>query len=119
MYRNPQPLVWTNWMGVAFPGDGAFSGGEGNAPNLNAGIGGGGDGAARDASVGHGICGDAMPRNAFTAASGLYGPTVRMRWSLCSDPIANEAPMGAYARAYLTPPNPAHTYSTPRATGCA
>ena len=77
MYRNPKPLVWTNWMSAAFPGDGAFAGGVGNAPNLNAGIGGGGDGAAREASVGHGICGDMMPRNAFTAASGLYGPTVR------------------------------------------
>ena len=98
MYRNPKPFGWTNWMGVAFPGDGAFSGGKGNAPNLNAGIGGGGDGAALDASRGHGICGDMMPRNAFTAASGFYGPTVRMCRFSSPPPLPPASPKASLRR---------------------
>ena len=41
MYRDIKPVEWTNWMGITVPGDGSFNPGEGNAPNLNAGIGGG------------------------------------------------------------------------------
>ena len=41
MYRDVKPVEWSNWMGITVPGDGSFNPGEGNAPNLNAGIGGG------------------------------------------------------------------------------
>ena len=62
-------------QGIWIPGPGSFVPGEGNAQNLNAGIGGGGDGWATENTVGHGLCGDTMPRNGFTAASGVYGPS--------------------------------------------
>ena len=41
MYRDNKVVGWSNWMGITVPGDGSFNPGEGNAPNLNAGIGGG------------------------------------------------------------------------------
>lgn len=60
-------------MGITVPGDGSFNPGEGNAPNLNAGIGGGVNGAERELSEGHGLCGDIGSRRAFEV--GPYGKT--------------------------------------------
>lgn len=71
-YRDDPPYVWTNW--VSIKSDGSFDGGIGNAPNLNANIP-GVSGWSVEQTRGHGICGDEMPRNAFTAKSGIYGPT--------------------------------------------
>ena len=52
-------------LGLTVPGDIGFNPGEGNAPNLNAGIGGGPSGAKREKEVGHGLCGDKGDRRAF------------------------------------------------------
>ena len=58
-YRDVKPASWTHWMGITVPGDGSFNPGEGNAPNLNAGIGGGVANEVRGSSAGgHGLCGD-------------------------------------------------------------
>lgn len=66
-------IGWTKWMGITVPGDGSFNPGDGNAPNLNAGIGGGVGGLAQETTVGHGLCGDLGWRKGFE--SGLYGAT--------------------------------------------
>lgn len=75
MYRTAphKPVTWSNWVGIRVPGDASFDGGEGNAPNLNAGIGGGLAGAVKERDEGHGLCGDVATRNAFNA--GKYGAT--------------------------------------------
>ena len=50
--------------------------GEGNAPNLNAAIGGGAANQDKGSQAGgHGLCGDLGGRNGFMA-NGAYGPTV-------------------------------------------
>jgi len=66
-------IGWTKWMGITIPGDASFNPGEGNAPNLNAGIGGGYAGMERELSEGHGLCGDIGSRRGFT--DGPYGAT--------------------------------------------
>jgi predicted carbohydrate-binding protein with CBM5 and CBM33 domain len=63
----------TNWVGITVPGDGSYIEGQGNAPNLNAGIGGGVAGAERELSIGHGLCGDLGDRKGFS--EGPYGRT--------------------------------------------
>ena len=66
---------WTKWVGLVVPGSGAFMEGEGNAPNLNAAIGGGAANQDKGSQAGgHGLCGDLGGRNGFQAG-GAYGPT--------------------------------------------
>ena len=59
-YRAERPVSWTNWMGTTVPGDGAYNPGEGNAPNLNAAIGGGGSNAYGAQPGAHGLCGGSV-----------------------------------------------------------
>jgi len=74
---NPKPRQYrdetANWVGIVIPGDGAITMGSGDAPNLNAGIGGGPNGAAMEKQIGHGLCGDLATRRAFEV--GPYGAT--------------------------------------------
>ena len=66
---------WTKWVGLVVPGSGAYMEGEGNAPNLNAAIGGGAANQDKGSQAGgHGLCGDLGGRNGFMAG-GKYGPT--------------------------------------------
>lgn len=73
-YRDIKPYSWTHWQGVTVPGDMSFNGGQSNAANLNAGIGGGGTGTRGTQPGSHGLCGDNGQRNAFNVPA-LYGPT--------------------------------------------
>ena len=72
-YRDTKIAVWTRWMGLTVPGDASYALGEGNAPNLNAAIGGGA--ANQDVGAdpsGHGLCGDIGSRRGYSAG-GPYG----------------------------------------------
>jgi len=59
-YRDTRPVSWTNWMGTTVPGDGAYNPGEGNAPNLNAAIGGGSANSHGAQAGSHGLCGGSV-----------------------------------------------------------
>ena len=59
-YRDIAPEVWTNWIGTTVPGDGAYNPGEGNAPNLNAAIGGGPANSHGAQAGSHGLCGGSV-----------------------------------------------------------
>ena len=65
------------------PGDIGFNPGEGNAPNLNAGIPGGGDGAAKEKAVGHGLCGDKGDRKAFMVRRERKGKKMELVTKRC------------------------------------
>ena len=87
---NPNPTRWTHWIGTTTPGGGEYNPGEGNAPNLNAGIPGGATGSYGAQPGAHGLCGGsvstapgkspvtssfmAVPINGATLDP-LYGPT--------------------------------------------
>ncbi len=103
---------WTKWVGLVVPGSGDYMEGEGNAPNLNAAIGGGGANADKGSTAGgHGLCGDLGGRNGFMAG-GPYGPTPPRGVYTIGEPMEVRVTVSAYHAGWfefrLAKPDPAH-----------